>query len=249
MAVATASILPFPGRNFDLADRLIAALDVPTEKDAWELVEKLDGIIRFFKIGLQLQLLIDRSFIERLLRANKQVFIDYKYNDIENTVESAVRTASDMGVDFVTVHGLGKIIAAAMKGRGSRDTKIFIVTLLTSLEQSDLMEMGSTEAVKEIVLRRTKFALDSGCDGVIASGQEVADIRATFPGSKLLIVAPGIRQEGQSKQDQKRTATPREAIRAGADYLVIGRQLSQAQDPAKEATKIIEEMRSAFSNV
>ncbi len=226
-------------------DRLIVALDVPRVADARDLIERLEGVVNFFKIGLELQFEAGSAFIQELVRYGKRVFLDYKYFDVEETVRRAVAQAATLGISFLTVHGNGRTIQAAVEGRGSSPLKILSVTLLTSLDASDIRELGFECSVEELVLHRAKKALEAGCDGVIASGQEASSIRS-LARDRLLIVSPGIRPEGAGQNDHKRSATPTQAIEAGADYLVVGRPIRDAGDPKEAARKIIEEMQGAF---
>jgi orotidine-5'-phosphate decarboxylase len=181
--------------SFNPADRLIVALDVRTPFEALRLIEQLDGVVSTFKIGLQLQLVTDLSFIKRLVGSGKGVFLDYKYYDIARTVREAVAQAADIGVKFLTVHGDSDIIRAAVQGKGASDLKLLSVTVLTSLDERGIQELGFECTVQDLVLRRARRAMEAGCDGVIASGQEARQIREQI-GRNLLIVAPGIRPDG-----------------------------------------------------
>jgi len=231
----------------NVGERLIVALDVDSAEKATRLVEELDGVVSFFKIGIQLQLAAGMKPVDWLLKRGKKVFLDLKYNDVPETVERAVHDAAKMGVSFLTIHGNGPTVRAAAKGRGSNSNlKLLSVTVLTSLDADDIKDLGFEVSVEELVLYRAKKALEAGCDGVIASGQEAKKIRE-FVGSKLLIVTPGIRPEGFSNQDQKRTATPRDAVLAGADYLVVGRAITTASNRRKAAVNVITEMQEAFA--
>jgi orotidine-5'-phosphate decarboxylase len=233
----------------DAKERLIVALDLPSLGEARSMVQSLDGLVYTFKIGLTLQLAAGaESFITELISKGKKVFLDYKYYDIPETIQTAVKRAADLGVTFLTVHGNGEIIQAAVRGRGDSSLKILSVTVLTSLDASDIRDMGFECSVRELVLRRAQNALREGCDGVIASGQEAEAIRE-FAGERLLIVTPGVRQYGASADDHKRPTTPSDAIRAGADYLVVGRPIYAppgGEDPRTAATMILDEMQGAF---
>jgi orotidine-5'-phosphate decarboxylase len=238
--------------TIELRDRLIVALDVPSQGRALEVVDKLGDTVRFYKIGLQLQFAGGLELAEKLIKRRKKIFLDSKIYDINETVKNAVASVSRMGVDFVTIHGNGAAIRAAVEGRGSYPLKIFIVTLLTSLDAHDMKDLGLAErfSLKDIVLMRAKNALEAGCDGVIASGQEAADIRKMLhaQGRPLLIVAPGIRSKNIPHHDQKRVATPSEAISGGADYLVVGRQILEASDPRAMAESIFSEIEGALNH-
>lgn len=234
---------------FRANERLIVALDLPGAEEARFMIDKLDGVVEFFKIGLALQLApgVD-ELIQSLIRAGKRVFLDYKYYDIPETLKKAVSRAAGIGVSFLTIHGPGSLIRGAVEGRGSSGLKLFTVTVLTSLDADDMAEMGyDKHSVQELALFRAKKALEAGCDGVITSGREAAKIKE-LSGGKLLVVTPGIRPEGHGEDDQKRRTTPRQAVLAGADYLVIGRPITAAADPRAAAAAIIEEMQQAFDS-
>jgi orotidine-5'-phosphate decarboxylase len=232
--------------NENASDKLIVALDTDSIEEARPLVNELDGIVHFFKIGLGLQLdSTTNEFIRELISGGKKVFLDYKYLDIEATIERAVSRAAKVGVSFLTVHGNSSIIQAAVRGRGASDMKVFAVTVLTSMDGSDVMEMGYNCPVEELVLHRASQTVKWGCDGVIASGREAALIRKQV-GNKLLITTPGIRPQGYGTDDQKRTMTPKDAIEAGADYLVIGRPIIGARNPRQAAIEIVAEMQEAL---
>lgn len=231
------------------ADRLIVALDVPTIEDARALVDELDGLVSFFKIGLRLHLAPGlNDFIGQLIDSGKKVFVDFKYNDVEETVQNAVDQAAQRRITFVTVHGNGKTIQAAKRGRGDRPLpKIFIVTVLTSLDADDIKDLGFPCDLKELVLLRAEQALKAGADGVITSGEEGHLIRGLAQ-NRLLIVTPGIRPRDTSTDDHKRPTTPTAAIEAGADYLVVGRPIYNAPNPRQAAEKIIAEIQEAFDS-
>ena len=229
-------------------DRLIVALDVPTAEEARKLVTQLDGVVSFFKVGLELYTATGPEFARWLVSQEKKVFLDLKFLDIGETVRRATREAARLGASFLTVHESGKAVASAVEGCRGTDLKILAVTVLTSMDASDLAETGINCSVEELVLRRAKRALESGCHGVIASGLEARKIRE-MAGDRLLIVTPGIRASGTSADEQKRAVTPAEAIRAGADYLVVGRPIKQAANPRDAALGILEEMQKAFDSL
>jgi orotidine-5'-phosphate decarboxylase len=214
------------------AERLIVALDVPTPQQARALVEKLGDAARFYKIGLELS--TAEGYFELLAwltaRGNK-VFADLKLYDIPETVRRAVANLRGSGATFLTVHGHRSVMEAAAREKG--DMKILAVTVLTSFDQRDLAEMGSTHTVEELVLARAGGAVDSGCDGVIASGLEAQALKKAF-GNRLLVVTPGIRPAA-SADDQKRTVDVAQAFANGADYIVMGRPIRDAADPRKAA--------------
>ena len=231
--------------TLDIKDRLIVALDVPTVNQAQVLVDKLDGVVSFFKIGLELQLVVGLNFVQKLLSSGKKVFLDYKWLDVPETVKRAVEQAAQLGVSFLTVHDSEKTVQTAVKACQGKKLKILTVTVLTSMDAVDIKALGFPCSVEQLVLYRTKKALAAGCHGVIASGQEAPKIR-DLAGDRLLIVTPGIRPPGISMNDHKRAVTPANAIRSGADYLVVGRPIRDAADPRKAAQDILEEMEAAW---
>jgi orotidine-5'-phosphate decarboxylase len=215
----------------NLKDKLIVALDVPSCGDARALIDRLGGTVTFYKVGLELLFVGGLELAKELKGEGKRVFLDMKLLDIGNTVERAVATAAALGVDFLTIHGHDrKTLDAAVKGRGTSGLKLLAVTVLTSLDQNDLKEQGSTFAPADLVLHRAKLAHAAGFDGVIASGQEAAAVRAATA-QDFLIVTPGIRLPGGDAGDQTRVATPATAIKDGANHLVVGRPITQASDP------------------
>lgn len=236
--------------GLDAAERLIVALNQPTVEEARDLVKRLDGVVSFFKIGLQLQLLYGVGDLVNYLIVNKKkVFLDYKYYDTEDTVREAVSRAAKMEITFLTIHGTGDIIAAAVAAKGSSRLKLLAVTVLTNLDAGDLMDLfGQPVPVGELVLHRAKKAIEHGCDGVVASMEEARDIRSLIGADRLLIATPGIRQRGGGLHDHKRAGTPTEAIGAGADYLIVGRPIINADDPLAAATSYIDEMQAAFDS-
>lgn len=228
-------------------DRLIVALDVPTATEARALVDRLGDSVGFYKIGLELMFGGGLELARELHRAGKRVFLDMKLLDISNTVEKAVANIAGLGVALLTIHGHDrKTLRAAVRGRGASGLKILSVTVMTHLDGADLAEQGTAMSPRDLALHRARLALDEGIDGVITSGEEAAAIRAaTAPG--FLIVTPGIRPAGAAKGDQTRIVTPAEAIRAGADQLVIGRPVTAAPDPRAAAEAIVREIASAQS--
>jgi orotidine-5'-phosphate decarboxylase len=231
-------------------DRLIVALDVKDIAAARAVVDQLDGVADFFKVGLTLQLAAGvEEFIRSLVKEDKRVFLDYKYYDIGETLKKTVARASELGVSFLTIHGPSVLIRAAVEGRGTSNLKLFTVTVLTSLDAGDIAEMGYTNHTPEqLVLFRAKKALDAGCDGVIASGLEAKQIKSLST-NKLLVITPGIRPDGYPEDDQKRKTTPHDAVSAGADYLVVGRPITGAKDLRAAAQEIIAQMQSAFDEI
>ncbi len=238
-----------PAHGIDAAGRLIVALDLPSVADARALVAKLTGIASFYKVGLQLQMAPGvEGFVREIIEGGNKVFLDYKYFDIGETVEKAVRRAAELGVTFLTVHGHAEIMRAAARGKAGSALKVLCVTLLTSLDAADVKEIFGTEiAVKDFVLARARKAAEAGCDGVIASPAEAAAIRRTVGSREFLIVTPGVRRASDRTQDHKRSGTPAAALGDGADYLVVGRPIVQSEDPAAEARAFVQEMGAALS--
>ena len=217
-------------------ERLIAALDVPSAADARALVDRLGESVRFYKIGLELSTSGDYyELLDWLVKRGKRVFCDLKLYDIPETVRRAVANLRGRGVTFLTVHADRGVMGAAVTERG--EIKVLAVTVLTSTGPADLAEMGYSGKLEDLVLARARAAVDTGCDGVIASGLEVARIREKF-GAKLLAVTPGIRPAGGDMGDQKRTVDVAQAFRNGADYIVVGRPIRDARDPAAAAEAI-----------
>jgi len=245
MASAAAAQTIAPDTIERAREKLIVALDYWDINDAVRLVEALGDEVSFYKVGLGLQLGGGEALAKSLIAQGKRVFLDYKYLDIEETIKTAVRRAADFGVDFLTVHGVGGILRAAVDGRGNSRLRLLCVTVLTSMDADDVREMGFQCSVEELVLARAKKALDAGVDGVIASAREAAEIRKTT-GGKLLVVTPGIRPRDSSADDQKRVATPGAAIRDGADYLVVGRPITRAPDPRQAARDVVAEIAAVL---
>jgi orotidine-5'-phosphate decarboxylase len=240
---------PMPAMTkIEARERLIVPLDVPSVEEARKIVSQLGDAVLFYKIGLELQMAAGLSFVRELIDGGKKVFLDYKYNDIEETIHRAVANVASIGVSFITVHGNGPTIQAAVKARGESGLKILSVTVLTSLDAYDLHDLGFRDcSVRDLVLYRARKALEAGCDGVIASGQEAQDIR-NIVGNGLLIVTPGIRPEASNKDDHKRSVSPTEAIKSGADYLVVGRPITRDPEPHKAAQRVLAEMQEAFDS-
>jgi len=230
-----------------IEDRLIVALDVPSIEEARTLIDKLDGVVSFFKVGLWLQFAAGfDSLIEHLLRKDKRVFLDAKMFDISETVKQGVARAAERGATFVTVHGDGEIMKAAVEGRGQSPLKVFAIPVLTSVDQDGLRELGYLCSVEELIQLRVKRAAECGCDGIIAAPHDNPDrIRERAGAQQLLVATPGVRLAGAPADDHKRPGTPAQAIAAGADYLVVGRPIVRSDDPSRAATAIIENMGSA----
>jgi orotidine-5'-phosphate decarboxylase len=229
-------------------ERLIVALDVPDVAQADRLVDRLGDAAVFYKIGMQLQFNGGLDYARRLVDQGKKVFLDSKLYDIDETVALAVANIARMGVSFLTIHGVGATVRAAVRGRGDGPLRLLAVTALTSLDAGDLAELGIAGPVGDYVVRRAQNAAAAGCDGVIASGQEASRIR-DVAGDRLLIVTPGIRSAGSAHHDQKRVATPAAAIAAGADYLVVGREVTQSSDPAAAAENVVRQIEAGLERL
>lgn len=226
-------------------ERLILALDIPDPAGAKRLVEKLGDSVGFYKLGLELFMAGGYFELLEWLRARgKKYFVDLKFFDVPQTVASAVRQLRGRGATFATVHGNDAMLKAAAAEKG--DTKILAVTALTSLDEGDLKALGFKVDVGQLVLSRARRALELGCDGVIASGMEASALRAEL-GEKILIVVPGIRPV-KNTDDQKRTVDVEDAFKAGADYIVVGRPIRDAADPAKAAADMQARIRKLFPN-
>lgn len=228
-------------------DRLIVALDMPTLEAARVLVHTLEDTVTFYKVGLELLFVGGLQFAQELRHMKKRVFLDMKLLDIGNTVERAVSNAAELGLNFLTVHGTDvKTMRAAVAGRGDKPLKLLAVTVLTNLTADDLRQQGSTMTPAELVLHRARLAYESGFDGVIASGQEAESIRAaTSP--DFLIVTPGIRLPGGAADDQSRIMTPDRAIQAGANYIVVGRPITEASEPRVMAETFQRHIKEAIA--
>jgi orotidine-5'-phosphate decarboxylase len=225
-------------------DRLIVALDLPSTEAARSLIAKLGDAVSFYKIGYQLGFAGGLEFARELIGQGKQVFVDLKLHDIGNTVEKGVESIAKIGATFLTVHAYPQTMKAAVTGKGGSTLKILAVTVLTSYDDKDLREAGYGSAVGELVKRRAHQARDIGIDGLVCSPEEAAALRG-ITGDKMLLVTPGIRPAGAAAGDQKRIMTPTRAIGAGADYLVVGRPITEAADPKAAARSVVEEITRA----
>lgn len=232
-------------KSIPVNDRLIMALDVPGIDEAKALVETLGESVTFYKVGLELFMAGGYfELIEWLKAREKKVFVDLKFFDVPATVGRAVRALSKKGVDFATIHGNDAIMEAAAKEKGS--LKILAVTVLTSLDRGDLDDLGFDCDVQQLVLSRARRALQLGCDGVVSSGLEAPMLRHEI-GERLLIVTPGIRPvENRPTDDQKRVVTVETAFQNGADYIVVGRPIRDAQDPKATAKAIQAHIAAQF---
>jgi orotidine-5'-phosphate decarboxylase len=232
--------------NIPARERLIVALDLPDVAATEKLVIALDGAVEFYKVGYELGLSPDGlAFAEMLARSGKKVFLDLKLHDIGNTIERAVTRIAERGMTFLTVHAFPQTMRAAVKARGNSNLKILAVTVLTSWDDNDLTEAGYTMKVPELVLKKAAQAREIGIDGIVASAAEALSIRKVV-GAETLIVTPGIRPAGSATGDQKRVVTPSDAIKSGADYLVVGRPVTAAAEPVQAAEAIVGEIASAL---
>lgn len=234
-----------PGAEGDVTprERLIAALDVASVDEARPLVELLAPEVGMFKVGSQLFTAAGPAFVHELTSAGHRIFLDLKFHDIPNTVRAAVAAAAHLNVSLVDVHALGgrAMLEAALAGLAKAETRLLAITVLTSHDQQTLAQVGLSGSPRESVRRLALLATETRLHGVVASAQEAALIRETC-GPGLLIVTPGIRPAGWEQGDQARQATAGEAIAAGADYVVVGRPLTQAYDPAEAARVLVQEI-------
>lgn len=243
MPAATARRLS--AKPIEAHERLIVALDMPDPAAAKRLVENLGDSVGFYKVGLELFMAGGYfELLEWLAARGKKYFVDLKFFDVPQTVASAVRQLRGRGATFATVHGNDAMMKAAAAEKG--ETKILAVTALTSLDEGDLKALGFAVDVGQLVLSRARRALAVGCDGVIASGLEASALRAEL-GEKILIVVPGIRPV-KNTDDQKRTVDVEDAFNAGADYIVVGRPIRDAADPAQAAADMQARIRALFAS-
>jgi orotidine-5'-phosphate decarboxylase len=225
-------------------ERLIVALDMPEVEQAERLVAGMGDSVVFYKVGMELAYGGGLPFVEKLAAAGKKVFLDLKLHDIPNTVERAVAQVAKLGATFLTIHAYPQTMRAAVVGREGSGLKLLAVSVLTSCDDADLSEAGYAFGVEELVARRGAQALAERVDGLVASPAEAARLRAKL-GGQLILVTPGVRPAGAAAGDQKRIATPAQAIADGADYLVVGRPVTQAADPRAAAEAIVVEIAAA----
>ncbi|NOT13159.1 MAG: orotidine-5'-phosphate decarboxylase [Methylococcaceae bacterium] len=224
-------------KTIPVRERLIMALDVPSIHEAQDLVEELGDSVIFYKVGMELFMSGDCfSFIEWLKQRNKKVFVDLKFFDVPATVGRAIKALSLKGVDLATIHGNDAIMEAAARNKG--DLKVLAVTALTSLDRGDLDDLGFQCDVRSLVLSRAKRALQIGCDGIVSSGLEVSMLREHLD-HRLLVITPGIRPvDNREEDDQKRVVSVEMAFENGADYIVVGRPIRDAENSKAMAEKI-----------
>ena len=224
---------------------LIIALDVDSAAGAEKLIGEIGPAAEFYKVGMELYAVAGMDFVHQIHAHGKKVFLDLKLYDISETVKRATRSICESGaVHFLTVHGSNAVMKAAVEGRGSAITQLLAVTVLTSFDEEDLRDLGYPVPVPQLVELRVRKAVESGINGIVCSPLEVRRVRE-IAGPGLKLVTPGVRSPGASTGDQKRVATPREAIANGADYLVIGRQVTRAADPKAACESILAEMNEA----
>lgn len=210
--------------------------------EALRLIDRIGPDVEFYKIGMELYAVGGMDFVRQVSGLGKQVFLDLKLYDIGETVKRATRRICNSGaVTFLTVHGSRSVMKAAVEGRGEAKTELLAVTVLTSFDQDDLADLGYSVPAATLVELRVRKAVESGMNGIVCSPLEVARVRQ-IAGPEVKLVIPGVRSQGASVGDQKRVATPAEAMRDGADYLVIGRQVTRALDPATACKQILEEI-------
>jgi orotidine-5'-phosphate decarboxylase len=226
-------------------ERLIMALDVSSIPEAQALVEELGDSVVFYKVGMELFMAGDYfSFIEWLKEQDKKIFVDLKFFDVPATVGRAIKALSQRGVDLATIHGNDAIMEAAARNKG--DLKVLAVTALTSLDRGDLDDLGFQCDIKDLVLSRARRALAIGCDGIVSSGLEAPMIRGEID-HRLLVITPGIRPvDNREEDDQKRVVSVEQAFQNGADYIVVGRPIRDAENPKAMALKIQRQIASQF---
>jgi orotidine-5'-phosphate decarboxylase len=227
-------------------DCLIVALDVPNAIEARRLIQQLGDAVGFYKVGLQLFTAEGPAFVRELVGSGRRVFLDLKLHDIPNTVSKAVRSAVDLGAGMLTVHASGgpEMLRAAVDASAGK-LSVLAVTVLTSLTDEDLQEVGVSGRVPDQVLRLASLARSAGCNGVVASPQEISLLRKSL-GEGFAIVTPGVRPLGSDRNDQARIATPGEAISAGASHLVVGRPITHAASPRAAAEAVLAEIQQAL---
>ncbi len=226
-------------------ERLIVALDFAAPREAEALVASLGGTVSFYKIGLELAYGGGLPFAQELISSGKRVFLDLKLHDIPATVARACAQVAGLGASFLTIHAYPQTMKAAKQATAGSPLQLLAVTVLTSCDDQDLFDAGYAYGVRELVARRAAQASEAGIDGLILSAAEASAIRASL-GRKMILVTPGIRPGGTAAADQKRIMTPAAAMTAGADYLVVGRPITQAKNPREAAEAIIAEIAPAL---
>jgi len=226
-------------------ERLIVALDVSSAREALKIVASLVDSVQTYKVGMQLYTAEGPQMVRDLVGSGLKVFLDLKYHDIPNTVAAAVREAAKLGVSMLTVHASGgtKMLQAAVEAAREKDSgpQILAVSVLTSMDDQDLNEIGVHGQVVDQVVWLASLALEAGCSGVVSSAREVKTLREKL-GTDFLAITPGVRPAGTAHGDQARVTTPAEAIAAGATHIVVGRPITEAANPAEAAAKILQEL-------
>lgn len=231
-------------RGHDPRERLIVALDVSTAVAAQKIVAAVGDSALTYKVGMQLYTAEGPQVVRELVASGRRVFLDLKYHDIPNTVSAAVAEAAKLGVSMLTVHALGSgrmLRAAVEAAKGNPELIVLAVTVLTSMDASDLEKIGVRGSVEDSVVRLATIALANGCQGIVTSAREASTLRSEL-GNDFAIVTPGVRPAGTSVGDQVRVVTPSEAIAAGASHIVVGRPITEAADPAGEARAILSQI-------
>ena len=240
------------------AQRLIVALDFSDLDQARRCIDELEGVVSFYKIGLELFLASTGDFLKELRQRHCRIFLDLKMHDVNETIRRAVANAAKLGVDFLTIHGNSATVKAACSGKGNQNLQILAIPLLSSWNEQDLQELFLVGPIKgftprfnsldDYVFWRADQAMAQGCDGLIASGEYVQKLRDRFQ-EKVVLVSPAIRPSGSSTDEHKRSLTPSEAIQSGAAYLVVGRPIRDAEHRREAAQRIIAEIESALPKV
>ena len=217
---------------------IIVALDFEDATQARALIARLGSAADFYKVGMELYASEGMQFVRELTEAAKQIFLDLKLYDIPETVKRATAQVAKTGARFLTVHGSNAVMGAAVEGRGASKLGLLAVTVLTSFDREDLAELGYPASIEDLVALRVKNAMAAGMDGIVCSAREAAAVRA-LAGPAAILVTPGVRSASAAAGDQKRVATPAEALAAGANYLVIGREITRAEDPQAAFVRIM----------
>jgi orotidine-5'-phosphate decarboxylase len=225
---------------------IIVALDVESAAEARALVARIGPHVNFYKVGLELYAAAGMDFVRELKAEGKDVFLDLKMYDIPETVKRAVAQVARVGAQFLTVHGSSAVMRAAVEGKQGSGLKLLAVTVLTSFDRGDLDDYGYSRDISDLVQFLARKAVEARVEGIVTSPLEVANVRR-ITGPEMTLVIPGVRSASAPRGDQKRVATPADAMRDGADYLVIGRQITRAADPAAEVARILDELAAAPS--
>jgi orotidine-5'-phosphate decarboxylase len=225
---------------------IIVALDVESAAEARALVARIGPHVNFYKVGLELYAAAGMDFVRELKAEGKDVFLDLKMYDIPETVKRAVAQVARVGAQFLTVHGSSAVMRAAVEGKQGSGLKLLAVTVLTSFDRGDLDDYGYSRDISDLVQFLARKAVEARVEGIVTSPLEVANVRR-ITGPEMTLVIPGVRSAGAARGDQKRVATPADAMRDGADYLVIGRQITRAADPAAEVARILDELAAVPS--